>query len=1028
MNKISKKSRITALVLTLVLALSCFCIAPSASAASTEDVSVKATASHGGDTFSWDNASVYFLLTDRFYNGNKLNDHAYDRATDANGNPLSGWDTAPGTFHGGDFAGITQKIEEGYFDDLGINALWISAPYEQIHGYVDSGKGFAHYSYHGYYVLDYTEADGNFGTKEEFEELVDTAHEHGIRVVIDIVMNHTGYNNVADMETYNYGTLLDGASEFKYRLDNVAEVNSHIDFKSSASDWGRWWGTDWIRSGLPGYTTPGGDDLTRDLEGLPDLMTESTKSVTVPPLLKTKWTQEGTYNQKIAEYGSTGTVSDYLTTWLAEWVKDYGVDGFRCDTAKHVDKPSWNKLKTKCVAALKEWRQNNPTKPGADWTDDFWMTGEVWDHGVDYDDYYKQGGFDSLINFSTCGGGALASSSVANVYQGYADKINTNDNFNVLSFISSHDEVLARGDESTMIYNGSALMLLPGAVQIFYGDESNRQMVSGLAFDGSGGSGHSLRSDMNWDSIDETLLAHYQKVGTFRNNHIAVGAGSNTKLTATGGVAFARVYDKNNILDKVAAVIGAGSNQNITIDVSAIWEDGQEVVNTYDDSSSTVANGKVTFNSGANGTILMQEPDGKPLIKLTGSTNFSGTQTITLTIDGADSAKVSVDGGNKFVVNNGGTFTIGDNAYPGSYVKVTAQATNDKGTSTKNATYYKLNAGEIEPPTPAKDAIIHVKPYDANTNIYVWIGAGETDAEKLLGAWPGTNIKNSGTPDADGYYTFNLNTTESYSFIINGNGAQSGDKTGNTGEIWVEATSNSDATIKAQEESGMAKLKTLATSCKVMTASEYTAATWNAVSTALTSAETVIAKGDSATDSEINSAISALTTAKAALKIKAPSITTMAAGGTVIKGKTAAGADVSVKVGSTSYKATADDITGVYSVSVSTLKSTDNVTITATKNSITSETTSRTVAQGPTGGEDTYIVGDVNLDGSVKLIDALLAARHGVKLDTLSGMSFAAADVNSDGSVTLADALLIQKYVAKVSMSSSIGTVKTYTE
>lgn len=1025
MNKISKKSRIAALVLTLVLALSCFCIAPSASAVETANVS--ATASHGGDTFSWDNASVYFLLTDRFYNGNKLNDHAYKRATDANENPLSGWDNAPATFHGGDFAGITQKIQEGYFNDLGINALWISAPYEQIHGYVDSGKGFAHYSYHEYYVLDYTEADGNFGTKEEFEQLVDTAHEHGIRVVIDIVMNHTGYNTVADMEEYNYGTLLPGASEFKYKLDNVAEVNSHIDFVTSAEDWGRWWGFDWIRSGLPGYTKPGGNDLTRDLEGLPDLMTESTKSVGIPPLLKTKWTQEGTYNEKIAKYGSTGTVSDYLTTWLAEWVKDYGVDGFRCDTAKHVEYASWNKLKTKCVAALKEWRKNNPNKPGADWTDDFWMTGEVWDHGVDYDDYYKLGGFDSLINFSTCGGGSLASSGVANLYQGYADKINTNDNFNVLSFISSHDEVLARGDQNTMIYNGSALMLLPGAVQIFYGDESNRPSVPGLAFDGSGGSGHSLRSDMNWNSMDETLLAHYQKVGSFRNNHIAVGAGSNIKLTATGGVGFARVYDKNNILDKVAAVIGAGSNQDITIDVSSIWEDGQEVVNTYDDSSATVANGKVKFNSGAHGTILIQEPDGKPLIKLDGeSANFSGTQKITLTIDGADSAKVSVDGGNKFVVNNGGTFTIGENAYPGSYVKVTAQATNDKGTSTKVATYYKLNTGEIEPPTPNKDAIIHVKPYDANTNIYVWTGTGAGNAKELLGAWPGKNIKNSGTPDADGYYTFNLDTTDNYSFIINGAGAQTGDQTGNVGEIWIEATSNSNVKIKEQEESGMDKLKTLATSCKVMTASEYTAATWNAVSTALTSADAVIAKGDNATNEEINSAISTLTTAKSGLKIKAPSITTMAAGGTVISGKTAAGADVTVKVGSTSYKAAADDITGVYSVKVSALKSTDNVTITATKNSIPSETTARTVAQGPTGDEQTYIVGDVNLDGNVKLIDALLAARHGVKLETLTGMSFAAADVDADGNVTLADAILIQKYVARLNTSSAVGTVRTY--
>ena len=86
------------------------------------------------DDFSWDNASVFFLLTDRFFNGITSNDHSYGRATDKGGSPLSGWQSNPGTFHGGDFAGITKKIEEGYFDTLGTNAIWLSAPYEQIHG------------------------------------------------------------------------------------------------------------------------------------------------------------------------------------------------------------------------------------------------------------------------------------------------------------------------------------------------------------------------------------------------------------------------------------------------------------------------------------------------------------------------------------------------------------------------------------------------------------------------------------------------------------------------------------------------------------------------------------------------------------------------------------------------------------------------------------------------------------------------------------------------------------------------------
>lgn len=94
------------------------------------------------------------------------------------------------------------------------------------------------------------------------------------------------------------------------------------------------------------------------------------------------------------------------------------------------------------------------------------MTGEHWDHGVGYDTYYSEGGFDSMINFAVTGGGALASGSVANTYQGYADQINTKEGFNVLSFMSSHDETLTRGDENTMLYNAAAFLLLPGGVQI----------------------------------------------------------------------------------------------------------------------------------------------------------------------------------------------------------------------------------------------------------------------------------------------------------------------------------------------------------------------------------------------------------------------------------------------------------------------------------------------------------------------------------------------------------------------------------
>ena len=89
--------------------------------------------------FSWKNATVYFLLTDRFKNGNTANDQAFNRHTDG---------AFLRTFLGGDIAGITQKIEDGYFDELGVNVLWMTPLMEQIHGSVDEGTGKT-YGFHG---------------------------------------------------------------------------------------------------------------------------------------------------------------------------------------------------------------------------------------------------------------------------------------------------------------------------------------------------------------------------------------------------------------------------------------------------------------------------------------------------------------------------------------------------------------------------------------------------------------------------------------------------------------------------------------------------------------------------------------------------------------------------------------------------------------------------------------------------------------------------------------------------------------
>ena len=175
----------------------------------------------------------------------------------------------------------------------------------------------------------------------------------------------------------------------------------------------------------------------------------------------------------------------------------------------------------------------NPQDQVRDRPADFWMTGECWGYVEGYGSYYTDGGFDSMISFKyKNGSGVPGIGSIDGAYSHAASSYNSQANYNLLTYISSHDDNLARND---LMYQGSAFLLYPGGIQIYYGDESNRPLVSGIPFDGGGGSGHALRSDMNFNPSgnDAAILAHWQKVGKFRHNHVAVGAGDHQKVSSS---------------------------------------------------------------------------------------------------------------------------------------------------------------------------------------------------------------------------------------------------------------------------------------------------------------------------------------------------------------------------------------------------------------------------------------------------------------------------------------------------------------
>ncbi|WP_047415546.1 alpha-amylase family glycosyl hydrolase [Cellulophaga sp. Hel_I_12] len=509
--------------------------------------------------FVWEGANIYFLLTDRFKNGDTTNDLNFNRTEEPS--PLRG-------FMGGDIKGITAKINEGYFTDLGINAIWFTPVVEQIHGATDEGTGNT-YGYHGYWTKDWTALDPNFGTKNDLEEMVKTAHKYGIRILMDVVLNHTGPVTP---------------------IDPV-------------------WPSDWVRT-APACTYSDYKSTTACtlVANLPDIKTESDAEVELPEHLLAKWKKEGRLTSELDELeqffensGYTKTSRAYIIKWLTDYVHDLGIDGFRVDTVKHADETAWSELYTQASIAFNLWKKNNPDDVLD--TQDFYMMGEVYNYGISggrtFDfgdkkvDYYDHG-FKSLLNFELK---YDTKSDYETIFTKYDDLLHTSlEGKSVVNYLTSHDDGSPFDKERKKpYYSANVLLLTPGASQVYYGDESARSLeIAGTKGDAT------LRSFMNWEEIDslpETrkILEHWQKLGQFRANHPAVGAGKHKMLTESPYV-FQRTYINGTIEDRVVIGLNLPKGKK-TLSVKDFFSDGTKLFDSYSKTSLEVRDGKVILDS-----------------------------------------------------------------------------------------------------------------------------------------------------------------------------------------------------------------------------------------------------------------------------------------------------------------------------------------------------------------------------------------------------------------------------------------------
>ena len=514
--------------------------------------------------FVWEGANVYFLLTDRFNNGDSSNDFNIKR-TNKTGK-LRG-------FEGGDIKGITQKIKEGYFTKLGINAIWMTPIVEQIHGATDEGTGVS-YGYHGYWAKDWTKIDPNYGTKEDLKELVAIAHKNGIRVLLDAVINHTGPVTKEDPV----------------------------------------WPSDWVRTSPNCKYSNYENTISCTLvKNLPDIKTESNEDVELPPQLVAKWKAEGRYEQEVKELdaffertGHPRAPRFYIMKWLTDYITEFGIDGYRADTVKHTEENVWSEFKTECDYAFAQYKKNNPEKVLDN--NPFYLVGEVYNYGISGGKYYDFGDkkvnyfdnmFTSQINFEFKWN--VKQMPEKDVFTKY-DAILQNElkGFSVLNYLTSHDDGQPFDKERKLPFKTATMLLLTsGASQVYYGDESARSLI----IEGTVGDA-TLRSNMNWKDIEakeetQKILKHWQKLGQFRNNHMAVGAGNHTVISDEKGLVFSRIRNNDKIIAGINLPIG-----NKEINVSSVFTDGQKINDFYSGQELIVKEGKVVVNSGFDIVLL----------------------------------------------------------------------------------------------------------------------------------------------------------------------------------------------------------------------------------------------------------------------------------------------------------------------------------------------------------------------------------------------------------------------------------------
>ena len=355
--------------------------------------------------------SIYFVMVDRFENGDPANDNAGFIA----GDPTGGFDpTDPGYWHGGDIKGLTSRLS--YIASMGFTSIWITPPVKQK--YVQGSSA----AYHGYWGLDFMTVDPHLGSEADFKKMVTSAHQLGLKVIIDVVANHT-----ADVIYYDEG--------FAKVLDSEA------DSKNPA----------WLNKISNYYNEGASEGYRGDFFGLDGIKT------TNPEVIK-----------------------GWIDIW-SYWINEFDIDGFRIDTFKYVEPEVWKKIIPAVKAvAVKKGKKDFPifgeVYDGNPYATSSYITSDQVESLLDFP-------FQKMISrFATYGGNTSELATLFNRDDLYTTpKTNAH---SLITFLGNHDmgrigyfiklgvldNDLIGASERAKLAN-ALLFLLRGSPALYYGDE-----------------------------------------------------------------------------------------------------------------------------------------------------------------------------------------------------------------------------------------------------------------------------------------------------------------------------------------------------------------------------------------------------------------------------------------------------------------------------------------------------------------------------------------------------------------------------